>query len=232
MTKEGNDLEIGVEHLSELWVEVIELAKEYGDDPVELVGWALSSANECYDGIISKFAQEKNFRFIPHYPRGVNPQIEKNKIYSLPQEWKELMIESILAERLPTKHDLMCIYGEFSDVETVKLAIKNKFNVDIVCGPKLLEEKYKEEILEIVKRNPENICIRISEERPKQHAVLIDNRHLLLESKHKPKEFYNYACIIENISEKGIGLFKSEFDKISSNCEIATEETIVNMDYY
>jgi hypothetical protein len=163
---------------------------------------------------------------IPHIIVNKNEQER-----SLTHAWKNYIIHKFRNQK-GSKIKLIC--GESTDTETFKFALENGLDVELVCGPNALNNKYKDDLLNL-RRNYSNDQFRvyISKERPVKHVTIIETpkeSNLMLDDAHEPMtEKYNESLVIEGASKE----FKSKFDKIfedtRSQGKLANEEDIKNL---
>ncbi|MBN1322995.1 MAG: hypothetical protein JW986_03215 [Methanotrichaceae archaeon] len=158
-----------------------------------------------------------------HFPKGPSGPSQTH-------EWKLKTIEKLSKKK--GKHKLEFIWGECKDVESIRIALEKGFDVEGICGPKAFDEDTKTKLAGLVKLYGGNINIYIISKRPPRHSLLIDDRYLLLEDRHKDTEYFKLATIIEDAYDEITNRFHEQFNRLRGSGVPATPEQILKMPTY
>ncbi len=120
-------------------------------------------------------------------------------------------------------------YNDSRIVSAFKKAIEKNVLIEIVCGP-AVDPKTKE-IIELSKKGFIKIFQLKSNDLPKTHFSIIDEKHLRLEMPHSPRAETGTteADIVLDASFDDIKEIIAEFDMLKSNAQLKSSPTVESL---
>lgn len=120
-------------------------------------------------------------------------------------------------------------YNDSRIVGAFKKAIENKVLIEIVCGPAVDPET--KEIIELAKKDFVKIFQLKTNNIPRAHFSIVDEKHLRLEMPHSPRaeSGTTEADIVLDAPFDDIKEFVAEFDGLKSNAQLTSSPTVESL---
>ena len=161
--------------------------------------------------------------YIPHYLEIQGKEVAITKLI------RDIWIDKLSNNKKGWNKSIYCIYGELSSIDTIKYALDNKINVNVIFGNQIASHN-KSEIKSLKDEYNEKLRIYSYEynspngDRPQYHSTLI-GRNLFFESYHEIRDKYKKAKIIEYADKATINEYKRIFNYyLSESTELTSSE--------
>ena len=165
--------------------------------------------------------------YVPHYLKIQGEDVAITKLI------RDIWIDKLSKYKKGWNKSIYCIYGELSSIDTIKYALDNEINVNVIFGNQIASHN-KKEIMSLKNEYGNNLRIYSYKynspngDRPQYHSTLI-GRNLFFESYHEIRDKYKNAKIIEYADKATINEYKRIFENYQNESTELTSNEISTM---